>query len=450
MDNESQANDPDLPQGESLLWEGRPEVFRWSQGDATYLWTLAAAYVVPALILGLITMFLLGPFLWPQARNDELVWWGLFVSIGYDVALAFVTLLMRNQMRRGSTRYLITDQSIVLIKPYGEYFSIKLRKEKYTFRSTAIRHRQKIGSPGRWNLILGKERHFYEGNWIRSSKEHWITLGIKECAEAEKAESILEAIYGPGAGNPLDYRFDPVAQHRESDLSHPIVLDGPNRSSVLFIRGRNAPMVSWFTPKIPVTYAGKTDEEILENLLGTSEVVLWTGRPDYEPFQELGRFQKVAALCGLTLSPLFVWLGIQVWNLRNSSLLIVLGVGLVMWADAILFGRWSLRKIIGRAFYAITDRRVILVHPFGPDLFPFDQPFYSLDQASIAKRILCESPMGPAIIFQSKETISSNDFHHVENLGIVACPDWANAELILQNHFPVADAIEAVSSSSPE
>lgn len=436
--------DPDIPSGETLLWSGRPSVFRWSQGDGSFLGMALLATFVPAIILSIMLMFALGPLIWPNFRNDEYALMGLCVSPGFAVLLTGMVWLIRKILRRGATRYLITDHSVILIKPYGEFLQVKLRKEKFLFRGASVRSRKIVGQPGYRNIILGRERHFYEGYWFRSSREYWIQIGIKECSEADKAESIIEKVFGSSLGEPLEIRHTPNLLPDTKEESEPLVLEGPSKGSTLFIRGRNAPLVSWFSPKIPVTFANKPDEEILKVLLSSNEVALWTGRADFEPFRELAQFQKFAAIVGLLISPFLIWLGIQIWNLRPSAILIVLGIAIVVWADAILLGRWSVPKIIGRAFYVITDRRVILVHPFGPDLFPFDQPFYSFDQATIAKRVLCECPSGPAIIFQSKETISGNDHLQVENLGIVACPDWHEAELILDSWFDEGGVIEAL------
>lgn len=436
MENQSETPDPDIPSGETLLWEGRPSVWRWSEGDGSY-WALVAFLAwFPCVILGVMFFGFL-PNAWGARNFERGLALGFLVSPLLSAAVGYAFMMFRRLGRSSTTRYLITDQSVILVHPYGSILSIPARRQKYVFRDKILTQRKLERKGVHLNLFLGKERHHFAGNWLRADRERWVILGIKDCPGAELAESILDALHGPPSGSLSIVATDLFSQ-RAAGIGLPF-LDGPTRSSVLFITGKNTPLASIFQPKIPITFAKKTDDEILGALLGPGEMVLWKGRAQFEPFQDLDWFQKATSLAGIVLSPILIWVGIQILlmnrDFRAGALMIVLGLMIVFWADAIFFGRWSVKRIVERAFYCITDRRVLVVHPFGPNLRPFEQPFYSFDRFSIAHRMICQTPQGMAIIFQSKETLSGNDQLEIENIGIVACADWATAEEVLVKWF---------------
>lgn len=106
-----------------------------------------------------------------------------------------------------------------------------------------------------------------------------------------------------------------------------------------------------------------TPQAALRNLLKPGEKVIWTGAPGSMQF--LSRRQGAAIAFNLIWWLIMLWLGAWAWAMRDSPMIIVLGVVFLIGVlqDSWRTGRWLARRI-GET-YALTDRRVLIIERSG-------------------------------------------------------------------------------------
>ena len=106
-----------------------------------------------------------------------------------------------------------------------------------------------------------------------------------------------------------------------------------------------------------------TPESAARGLLQPGERIVWTGAPHALLF--LSRRQGAAVAFNLFWWLILLLIGASVWAMRDSPLVIVLGVIFVIGVlqDSWRTGRWLARRI-GET-YALTDRRVLVIERSG-------------------------------------------------------------------------------------
>lgn len=106
-----------------------------------------------------------------------------------------------------------------------------------------------------------------------------------------------------------------------------------------------------------------TPETAVRDLLQPGERVIWTGAP--HSLQFLSRRQGSAIVFNLVWWLIMLLVGASVWGLRESPIVIVVGIVLLIGVlqDSWRTGRWLVRRI-GET-YALTDRRVLIIERSG-------------------------------------------------------------------------------------
>jgi len=106
-----------------------------------------------------------------------------------------------------------------------------------------------------------------------------------------------------------------------------------------------------------------TAETATRHLLQPGEKVIWTGSPT--TLQFLSRRQGAAIAFNLAWWLIMLWLGAWAWAMRDSPLVIVLGIVFLIGVlqDSWRTGRWLARRF-GET-YALTDRRVLIIERSG-------------------------------------------------------------------------------------
>lgn len=104
-------------------------------------------------------------------------------------------------------------------------------------------------------------------------------------------------------------------------------------------------------------------ENAARGLLQPGEKIVWTGSP--HSLQFLSRRQGAAVAFNLVWWLITLLIGASVWAMRDSPLVIVLGVVFLIGViqDSWRTGRWLARRI-GET-YVLTDRRVLIIERSG-------------------------------------------------------------------------------------
>jgi len=270
-------------------------------------------------------------------------------------------------------------------------------------------------------------------------------IGFIDCMDWSRAEELLKEHFTDEIQEKDQVDHNPLLEWKEvlSGRAH-FQPKEASQWSVFFLTGNRTPYRQLFRKIVRDPLHGMRCEEILGHLLEPDETVLWSGRPEASRFAHFYRIQQIsgymAIIVSIIFAPIFtiIWLILILFNLKTLIFLPLFSMTYIVvfyWGFNILFGRWSVKNIVGSAYYAITNQRVLLVHPFSSDLVPFYETYHEIYPGHIENRILCQLNSGPALIFWHPQTNKLPGLPPDDFPAIVGCPDWAEAELILREHF---------------
>jgi hypothetical protein len=182
----------------------------------------------------------------------------------------------------------------------------------------------------------------------------------------------------------------------------------------------------------------------LELVLEDGEVVLWSGRPHYPYFRSEAWAAFVFGLIALGATSVALFILVLVvrsalagrFDLLLSLPIAVLPAAVFAWvAWSGLSAPWTVRCMLARALYAVTDRRVLVIRGIGYAQSAMAPPLttehYSFTPEQARARKVNKHRGGRVDLVLGVEVQSGGRRSLHVDVGILGAEDWAGAEAAL-------------------
>ena len=181
----------------------------------------------------------------------------------------------------------------------------------------------------------------------------------------------------------------------------------------------------------------------LEDELQDGETILWRGSPEYRLFRSetwaAFLFGCILLLPGTAAFGLTVLSAVQEGPEPALAIPLFAGVVFLAIAGSMLTCPWRVRRALAASEFAITNRRVILVHPPGwcrTWSFPtLAHSVYEYNAEQVSHRQLKKRSRSRTDIVLESEKHTGKRTTHIVEIGLIGLDDWEQVERFLDLHF---------------